>query len=70
VGGWTERGGGDGEFAQFDAGGVRRALYPLGLLRDEAVPDSELPPEDAWNGLSESWTRELDSRGGERAAAG
>lgn len=30
--GWTERDGGD-EFAQFDAGGVRLALYPLGLPR-------------------------------------
>jgi hypothetical protein len=50
--GWTERDGGDDEFAQFDAGGVRLALYPLGLLGDEAAPDRELPPEDAWNGVT------------------
>ena len=50
--GWTERDGGDDGFAQFDAGGVRLALYPLGLLRDEAAPDSELPPEGAWNGVT------------------
>ncbi|HUP15417.1 MAG TPA: hypothetical protein VM848_05135 [Acidimicrobiia bacterium] len=49
--GWTERDAGD-EFAQFDAGGVRLALYPLRLLRDEAAPDSELPPEDAGNGVT------------------
>jgi hypothetical protein len=41
--GWTERDSGDDEFAQFDAGGVRLAQYPLGLLRDEAAPDSGLP---------------------------
>jgi hypothetical protein len=46
--GWTERDGSD-EFAQFDVGGVRLPLYPLGLLRDEAAPDRELPPEDAGN---------------------
>jgi len=50
--GWAERAGGDDGFAQFDAGGVRLALYPLGQLRDEAAPDSELPPEDAWNGMT------------------
>jgi len=51
--GWTERDGGDDEFAQFDAGGVRLALYPLGLLRDEAAPDSELPPScRCWPGTS------------------
>ena len=50
--GWTERDGGDDGFAQFNAGGVRLALYPLGLLRDEAAPDSELPPEGAWNGVT------------------
>lgn len=42
--GWTERDGGEG-FAQFDGGGVRLALYPLDLLRDEAAPGSELPAQ-------------------------
>ncbi|MFJ2761567.1 VOC family protein [Streptomyces prasinus] len=57
----TERDGGDDGFAQSDAGGARLALYPQGLLRDEAAPGSELPPEDAGNGV----TPAIDSVGRE-----
>ena len=50
--GWAERPGGTDDFAQFDAGGVRLALFPLDRLRDEAAPDAELPAPGAWNGFT------------------
>lgn len=50
--GWTERDDGDDEFAQFDAGGVRLALYPLHLLRDEAAPGDALPPVGTRSGVT------------------
>jgi len=59
-GGWTERDGGTEDFAQFQAGSVRLALYPLELLRDEAAPDAELAPEGAWSGVTLAVN--LDSR--------
>lgn len=50
--GWTERGGGTDEFVQFDAGGIRLALYPLDLLREEAAPDWAALPDGVWNGFT------------------
>jgi uncharacterized protein len=49
--GWREREGGSDEFAQFDMGGVRLALYPLDLLGAEAAPGGDVPPA-AWNGFT------------------
>lgn len=49
--GWTERRGSDDKFAAFDAGSVRLALYPLGLLGDEAAP-GEPEPSEGWNGVT------------------
>lgn len=49
--GWTELAGGSDEFAQFDLGGVRLALFPLALLTDEAAPGSPAP-ETGWNGVT------------------
>jgi uncharacterized glyoxalase superfamily protein PhnB len=49
--GWQERAGGSDEFAQFDMGGVRLALYPLDLLTAEAAP-GESQPGAAWNGVT------------------
>lgn len=49
--GWQERDGGDDEFAQFDMGSVRLALYPLELLRAEAAPGCGLP-DHSWNGVT------------------
>ena len=50
--GWRERDGGSDEFAQFELGGVRLALFPLERLRDEAAPDAALPQPGAWNGTT------------------
>jgi predicted lactoylglutathione lyase len=49
--GWIERPGSDDNFAAFDAGTVRMALYPLGRLGDEAAP-GERAPEIGWNGVT------------------
>jgi uncharacterized glyoxalase superfamily protein PhnB len=49
--GWSEREGGSDEFAQFDMGGVRLALYPLELLGAEAAPGCMAPPA-GWNGVT------------------
>lgn len=49
--GWTERDGGSDDFAQFDLGEVRFALYPLHLLGIEAAPGAADPPT-GWNGVA------------------
>lgn len=49
--GWAERDGGTDEFAQFDVGSVRLALYPLDLLGEEAAPGCP-PPDSDWNGVT------------------
>ncbi|HST81381.1 MAG TPA: VOC family protein [Kineosporiaceae bacterium] len=50
--GWRELPGGEADFAQYDMGGVRLALYSLELLRAEASPDC-LPPEPGrWSGIT------------------
>lgn len=49
--GWGEWEGGSDEFAQFDMGAVRFALYPLDLLGDEAAPGAASPPA-GWNGVA------------------
>jgi len=49
--GWTERDGGSDEFAQFDMGAVRFALFPLDLLGMEAAPGAAGPPA-GWNGVA------------------
>lgn len=49
--GWQEREGGSDEFAQFEMGGVRLALYPLDLLTAEAAPGAA-PPAVTWNGVT------------------
>ena len=50
--GWREREGGSDDFAQFDLGGVRLALFPIERLRDEAAPDAVLLEPGAWNGVT------------------
>jgi catechol 2,3-dioxygenase-like lactoylglutathione lyase family enzyme len=49
--GWREREGGTGEFAQFQLGTVRLALYPLELLGAEAAPGCPAPAP-GWNGVT------------------
>ncbi|HEX7134182.1 MAG TPA: VOC family protein [Iamia sp.] len=50
--GWHEgEGAGDG-FASFDCGGVKLALYPVEMLRDEAAPGTPLPDLAMWNGIT------------------
>jgi uncharacterized glyoxalase superfamily protein PhnB len=49
--GWQERAGGSDEFAQFDMGDTRFALYPLDLLGAEAAPGRP-PPPPGWNGVT------------------
>ena len=50
--GWQELPGGEEDFAQFQAGGVRMALYPVDLLGEEAAPGHAPPPPGAWNGIA------------------
>ncbi len=49
--GWTERPGSSNDFATYDMGGVLLALYPLGLLGQEAAP-GEAAPGAGWNGVT------------------
>jgi uncharacterized protein len=49
--GWAERPGSNDDFAAFDAGTLRLALYPIGRLRDEAAPGAPLPQSE-WNGIT------------------
>jgi predicted lactoylglutathione lyase len=49
--GWREGAGASDEFAQFDMGGVRFALYQLDLLGAEAAPGSPTPLP-GWNGVT------------------
>ncbi len=49
--GWQERSGSDDHFAAYDAGTVRLALYPIGLLGEEAAPGEPAPPR-GWNGIT------------------
>jgi catechol 2,3-dioxygenase-like lactoylglutathione lyase family enzyme len=50
--GWYELPGGEADFAQYDMGGVRLALYSLELLRREASPDCPPPEPGGWNGIT------------------
>ena len=50
--GWEELPGGEDDFAQYETGGVRMALYPVHLLAEEAAPDLPLPPPGGWNGIA------------------
>lgn len=49
--GWQERDGGSDEFAQFEMGPLRFALYPLDLLGAEAAPGLAAPAT-GWNGVA------------------
>ena len=49
--GWQERDGGSDEFAQFEMGQLRFALYPLELLAAEAAPGLAAPAT-GWNGVA------------------
>lgn len=49
--GWRERPGSDDDFAAYDAGSTRLALYPLERLGAEAAP-GEPPPAAGWNGVT------------------
>ena len=50
--GWTENEGGSDEYASFDVGGARLALYPVQLLGDEAAPGEDIPAAAQWNGVT------------------
>lgn len=50
--GWTENDGASDSFASFDCGSVKLALYPVGLLRDEAAADAEVPEPGTWSGIT------------------
>ncbi|MCZ2822117.1 VOC family protein [Modestobacter sp. VKM Ac-2977] len=50
--GWQERPGGSDDFAQFDVGTTRLALFPLDRLASEAAPDADLPAPGTWNGIT------------------
>jgi predicted lactoylglutathione lyase len=50
--GWHELPGADADFVQYEAGGLRFALFAREQLRDEAAPDSSVPPPGQWNGIT------------------
>jgi uncharacterized glyoxalase superfamily protein PhnB len=50
--GWQELPGGADDFVQYQAGGVRLALYPMHLLGEEAAPGHAPPPPGGWNGMT------------------
>jgi len=50
--GWRELPGGDEEFVQYQAGGVRMALYALHRLGEEAAPGRAAPAPGAWRGIT------------------
>ena len=50
--GWQECDGGSDEFAQFDMGPLRFALYPLDLLQAEAAPGLGPAATIGWNGVA------------------
>ncbi len=49
--GWSEVSGSSDDYASFDMGGVRLALYPVERLREEAAP-AALLPGNGWNGIT------------------
>jgi predicted lactoylglutathione lyase len=49
--GWVERSGSDDEFATYEMGSTLLALYPLGLLSEEAAPGEDLP-RSSWSGVT------------------
>jgi len=50
--GWTENDGSDDTYTSFTMASVRLALYPIGLLGDEAAPNEALVASNAWNGMT------------------
>ena len=49
--GWKESENASDTYTSFDCGGVRLALFPLAMLRDEAAPGAPLP-DSPWNGIT------------------
>ena len=58
--GWVERPGSNDEFAIYEMGSALLALYPLGLLSEEAAPGEDLPGS-TWTGVTLGIN--VDSRG-------
>ncbi len=50
--GWRENDSSDDAFTSFTLGGVRLALYPVGLLGAEAAPAEPVVAEGVWNGVT------------------
>jgi len=50
--GWSENDGSDDTYTSFTMASVRLALYPIGLLGDEAAPNEALVASSAWNGMT------------------
>ena len=49
--GWSELPDSTDDWAGFDAGGTRLALYPRDFLKQEAAPGAQVPAE-GWNGIT------------------
>jgi uncharacterized protein len=72
--GWRENEGSDDTFSSFTLSGVRLALYPMDLLRDEAAPREPVVTPPSWNGttlaLNVSTRDEVDAAIATAVAAG
>lgn len=49
--GWHENEGGTDDYASYDVGGLRLAVFGLGPLGEEAAPGED-GPEQGWNGVT------------------
>jgi len=47
-----ENDGSDDTYTSFTMGSMRLALYPIGLLRQEAAPEGEAVAPGPWNGVT------------------
>jgi uncharacterized protein len=50
--GWKASDSATDEYASFQLGSTRLAVYPIGMLGEEAAPGCDAVPAGAWNGVT------------------